>query len=143
MKRIFSLALLSIFLALPVFGQTSSPPQAFTITIAPPPCTVTVLTLPAPPNGVADGVTAYGPYQFQAQTSSACTLPLTWAVTAGALPTGLTLSSAGVLSGKIAASACTSGTCSANFSVTATTSGTTKTNTTLKMNMQVPKAAKK
>lgn len=47
-----------------------------------------------PSDGTHD--VAYTPHQY---TVSAGSLPITWSVTDGALPTGMTLSSAGLLSG--------------------------------------------
>ncbi len=78
---------------------------AYTLTIAAPTITLTPTTLPA-----GTVASAYS----QAITASGGTAPYTYAVTAGALPTGLTLSAAGVLSGTATASG------TFNFTVTAT-----------------------
>ena len=80
----------------------------YTLTIAAPgTIAITTLTLPSGTQGVA---------YSQTLTASGGAAPYTWAVTTGALPAGLTLSSAGVLSGTPTAS----GTYS--FSITATDS---------------------
>lgn len=72
--------------------------------------TITPSTLP--------GATVNGSYSQQL-TAAGGTAPYTYAVTAGALPSGLTLSSAGLLSGSVT----TTG--SASFTVTATDSAGT------------------
>ncbi|MBH8567410.1 putative Ig domain-containing protein [Microvirga sp. STS02] len=85
--------------------------QAYTLTIAAPTIAVSPAALP---NGTVG--TAYS----QTITASGGTAPYTYAITAGALPAGLTLTSAGVLSGTPTASG------SFNFTVRATdaTTGT-------------------
>ena len=85
--------------------QTGS--QAFSLTINPPP-SITTTTLPATTVGAAYS-------QFLAGTGG--TGALTYTVTAGALPTGITLSTAGALSGTVTALANTY-----NFTVTVTDS---------------------
>lgn len=55
---------------------------------------VPVIDSSEPANGTHD--VAYTPHQY---TVSSGSTPITWSVTAGDLPTGMTLSSAGVLSG--------------------------------------------
>jgi hypothetical protein len=66
--------------------------QLFTVEVNTPPPPVVNLT-PAPPSSVADSVYAF------TLTASGGYLPLSWAVTAGALPPGLTLGASGDLSG--------------------------------------------
>ena len=88
-------------------ADTSSPAQTFTISVAVPVITLSPVTLP---NGTL--LFAY----FQTITASGGTAPYTFAITAGTLPTGLTLSSAGVLSGTPTALG------TFNFTVTATDS---------------------
>ncbi|WP_343548106.1 putative Ig domain-containing protein [Ralstonia sp.] len=77
----------------------------YTLTIAAPSVTVSPVTLPNP--GVA---TAYS----QTITAANGTAPYTYAVTAGALPTGLSLNTSGVLSGTPTAGG------TFNFTITAT-----------------------
>jgi hypothetical protein len=126
MNKLSLLALLSVWLAMPILSQSqTSTTQSFTITVNAAPCTITISTSPAPPAGIADGKTAYGPYTFTAATTSSCTLPLVWSVAAGTLPTGLTLNaSTGTLSGTISTSDCTTGTCTSSFTIKVTDSGT-------------------
>jgi hypothetical protein len=82
--------------------------QAYTVTIAAPPVTI-VVGPPSLPNGVAN--VAYA----QTITATGGTGPYTFAVTAGALPAGLTLNGAtGVISGT------PTGATTANFTITAT-----------------------
>ena len=64
--------------------------RAYTVTIAGPTITVAPVSLPAPVVGVA---------YSQAVSASGGTAPYSYAVVAGALPPGLTLSAAGTLSG--------------------------------------------
>lgn len=78
---------------------------AYTLTIAAPSVSVSPATLPNP--SIA---TAYS----QSVTAANGTAPYTYAITAGALPTGLTLSSGGVLSGMPTAGG------TFNFTITAT-----------------------
>jgi hypothetical protein len=70
-------------------GNTAS--QSFTLFIAPPPVAIT--TPSTLPSGVAG--TAY----LQTLSATGGIPPYTWVVTSGALPAGLTLSSAGVIAG--------------------------------------------
>ncbi|MFD2720682.1 putative Ig domain-containing protein [Hymenobacter monticola] len=88
----------------PYFGLRS-----YTLTIAAPTITLAPATLP---NGTV--AVAYS----QTLTASGGTAPYTYAITAGALPAGLTLSSAGVLAGTPAAGG------TFNFTVTATDAST-------------------
>ncbi|NTI26448.1 tandem-95 repeat protein [Rhizobium rhizogenes] len=83
--------------------------QTYSITIGAPTITIAPTTLPT-----ATVATAYS----QTITASGGTSPYSYAVTAGALPAGLTLSSAGTLSGTPTASG------TFNFTVTATDSST-------------------
>ncbi|GAB3385469.1 hypothetical protein GCM10027432_18220 [Lysobacter fragariae] len=87
-------------------GFTGS--QAYTLTVSAPTISITPASLPA--GGVG---TAYS----QALSASGGSAPYTFTVTAGALPAGLGLSTAGVLSGTPTANG------SFNFTVTATDSG--------------------
>jgi len=87
--------------------DTSSPAQTFTISVDAPVITLSPATLP-------DGILAFA--YSQTITASGGTGTYTFAVTAGTLPTGLTLSSAGVLSGSPIALG------TFNFTVTATDS---------------------
>ena len=64
--------------------------QAYTVTLAPPTISVSPTTIP---NGTRG--TAYS----QTLTANGGTAPRTWSVSSGALPAGLTLSTAGVVSG--------------------------------------------
>ena len=64
--------------------------QAYTLTVNAPTITIAPVTLP---NG------AYGTAYSQTLTASGGTAPYTFTLTAGALPTGLTLASNGVISG--------------------------------------------
>uniref|UniRef100_UPI00307636EA beta strand repeat-containing protein n=1 Tax=Oryzifoliimicrobium ureilyticus TaxID=3113724 RepID=UPI00307636EA len=86
------------------FGAT----QAYTLAIASPTLTITPSTLPA---GIA------GSAYSQTLSASGGTAPYSFAVSAGALPAGLTLNSAGVLSGTPTASG------SFNFTVSVTDTG--------------------
>ncbi|MFV8668357.1 putative Ig domain-containing protein [Ralstonia pseudosolanacearum] len=90
-------------------GSSGAGPYAvsgtYTLTVSAPTLTVAPATLPNPAIG-----TAYS----QPITASSGTAPYTYAVTAGALPAGLSLSSAGVLSGTPTAGG------SFGFTVTAT-----------------------
>ena len=72
--------------------QVTSPPSTYTIVIKDPPPPVINAT-PAPPSGAVNL-----PYSLTFTASSAAP-PLTWRVSAGTPPAGLTLSPAGVLSG--------------------------------------------
>jgi hypothetical protein len=125
MRKILALLVLLGASSLLSAAQTTAQ-QAYTITITAASCQL-AFTSGQPPNGTADGKTAYGPFTFTASTSPSCTLPLVWAATG--LPTGLTLNSGtGVLSGTLPTSACSSGTCKASFTVTVATSGNSTTN---------------
>ncbi|MDE2257776.1 MAG: putative Ig domain-containing protein, partial [Xanthomonadaceae bacterium] len=84
--------------------------QAYTLTVNPPTITLAPTSLPSGTNNVA--------YPSQTITASGGTSPYTYAVTVGALPAGLTLSSAGVLSGTPTVGG------TFNFTVTATDSST-------------------
>lgn len=83
--------------------------QALTLTVAAPTISVAPVTVPDPAVGVA---------YSQNITASGGVSAYTYAVSAGALPAGLTLSGAGVLSGTTTAAG------TFNFTVTATDSGT-------------------
>ncbi|MHB8680279.1 MAG: putative Ig domain-containing protein, partial [Rudaea sp.] len=83
---------------------------AYTLTVNAPTITLSPTSLPNGTNNVA--------YASQTITASGGTSPYTYAVTSGALPPGLTLSSAGVLSGTPTAGG------TFNFTVTATDSST-------------------
>jgi sugar lactone lactonase YvrE len=83
--------------------------QAYTLTVNAPTITLLPISLPSPSVG-----TAYS----QTVTASGGTAPFSYAVTAGSLPAGMTLSSAGVLSGTPTAAG------TFNFTVTATDSST-------------------
>jgi len=84
--------------------------EAYTITVAPPTLALTPTSLPNPVAGIA---------YSQALTASGGTAPYSFAVTAGALPAGLSLdASTGVLSGTVVSVV------SASFSVTASDSST-------------------
>jgi outer membrane autotransporter protein len=86
-------------------ANTFTGTRAYTLTVAAPTIAVAPTTLPSATAG-----TSYS----QTVTASGGTSPYTFAITAGALPAGLTLSSAGVLSGTPTAGG------SFNFTVTAT-----------------------
>jgi len=77
--------------------DSAQPPEAgsqsFTVAVNTPGPPVITLT-PAPPTAVADN--GYPNFNF---TATGGYLPLTWAVTAGALPTGLSLATSGALGG--------------------------------------------
>ena len=90
-------------------GPYSGTSSMFTLTVSAPTITLSPSTLPSGTDG-----SAYS----QTLSASGGTAPYTYAVTSGALPTGLSLSSAGVLSGT------PSGGGTYNFSVTATDSST-------------------
>jgi outer membrane autotransporter protein len=83
--------------------------RAYTLVVAPPTTVIAPATLP---NGLVSGI------YNQTITSSNGIAPYTYAITAGALPAGVTLSSAGVLSGIPTAGG------TFNFTVTATGSST-------------------
>lgn len=85
--------------------------QAFTLTVEQD-CTTLTFTPPAGPLAPGSTGVAYGPISFTATPGSG----FTYAVTAGALPSGLTLSPAGSLSGT------PTGTGLSNFTLTATSS---------------------
>lgn len=116
MKRFgLSLALLLIFSAAS-FAQKS---QTYTLTVAPAPCAISITTT-ALPNAQASL-----PYSTQLQSTftGGCALPLVWTASAAAgqtgLPSGLTLSASGLLSGTIPATYCSGTTCpAATFTVT-------------------------
>ena len=95
----------------------TSAPQAITITVsAPPPLSITTTSLP--------GATIGTPYS--ATLSATGGIPsYTWSVTAGSLPAGLTLSSAGVISGTPTGTSAST----ASFTVTVTDSQTPTPNT--------------
>src|SRR6266487_4447343 len=83
----------SFSVTIKVLDSAGSPQQAsraFTLTVNPQPLQITTQTVP---NGTAG--TAYS----QALASSGGVAPFNWTVTAGTLPTGITLSTAGTLSG--------------------------------------------
>lgn len=88
-------------------GGTSTVSKTFTTVAATAPVSVTTTTLP--------NATQNSPYSTQLAATGG-TPPYTWAVTAGSLPTGLTLSTDGVLSGT------PTGTGASTFSVVATDS---------------------
>ena len=90
-------------------GAPFSGSRAYSLTVASPSISIAPATLPA-----ATVATAYS----QSVTASGGTASYSYAVTAGALPTGLTLSSGGALSGTPTASG------SFNFTITATDSST-------------------
>ena len=98
-------------------GKMSSAPQAITITVsAPPPLSITTTTLPAATIGTP----------YTAALNATGGIPAyTWSVTAGSLPAGLTLSSAGSISGTPTGTS----TGTANFTVTVTDSQTPTPNT--------------
>ncbi|MGD0416478.1 MAG: putative Ig domain-containing protein [Terriglobales bacterium] len=98
-------------------GKTSSAPQAITITVsAPPPLSITTTTLPAATIGTP----------YTAALNATGGIPAyTWSVTAGSLPAGLTLSSAGLISGTPAGTSAST----ASFTVTVTDSQTPTPNT--------------
>ena len=83
--------------------------QSYTLTVAAPTITLSPTTLPAP---------AVGSAYSQTVSASGGTAPYTFAKTSGTLPTGLTLSSAGVLSGTPTAGG------SFTFTITGTDSST-------------------
>lgn len=82
--------------------------RSYTLTVRDP-LTISTLTLP-------DG-TEQEAYTATLATNSAATIPVTWSITAGVLPAGLALSSAGVISGVPTASG------TANFTVRASVAG--------------------
>ncbi|WP_440106338.1 beta strand repeat-containing protein [Acidovorax sp. BL-A-41-H1] len=84
--------------------------QAYTLAVGAPTLSITPATLP--------GGTRTVPYATTNLAASGGTAPYTYAITAGALPGGLTLTGAGVLSGTPTATG------SFNFTVTATDSST-------------------
>ncbi|MFN3878694.1 MAG: putative Ig domain-containing protein, partial [Brevundimonas sp.] len=88
-------------------GTTNS--NAATLTVQAPTITVSPATLPSPSVGAA---------YSQTVTAGGGTAPYSYAVTAGALPTGMTLSAGGVLSGTPTAGG------TFNFTLTATDSST-------------------
>jgi len=90
-------------------GGGASTNRAYTLTVAPPTLAISPTALPAATLG-----TAYN----QTLTASGGTAPRAFAVTAGALPTGLSLSTAGVLSGTPTVAG------TYNFSITVTDSST-------------------
>jgi predicted outer membrane repeat protein len=96
------------------FAVTATTPRAnsqpFSLTVSAPPITVSPSTLPG---------TVAGQLYSQQLTASGGTGPYTFAVTAGALPSGLSLSSSGTLSGTVIHSNTYS------FTVTATDSSST------------------
>jgi len=93
-------------------GQTGA--QAYTVTIAVPALTLTPATLPSGVVGVA---------YSQTLATTGGVAPYTYAVTAGALPGGLTLAANGTLSGTPTAA----GTFNATITVTDSTTGTAAT----------------
>ncbi|WP_435751514.1 beta strand repeat-containing protein [Thauera sp. AutoDN2] len=90
-------------------GTTVTGSQAYTLAVNAP-------TISVSPTSLADGTLSVA--YSQAITASGGTAPYTYAITAGALPTGLSLSSGGSLSGTPGASG------TFNFTVTATDSST-------------------
>ncbi|WP_267555751.1 putative Ig domain-containing protein, partial [Rhizobium rhizogenes] len=97
------------FTVLATDSLTFTGSRAYTVTVGAPTITITPTTLPA-----ATVAAAYS----QAVTASGGTGPYSYAITAGALPAGLTLSSAGVLAGTPTASG------NFNITITATDSST-------------------
>ena len=91
------------------FSPALTANQQLTLAIAAPPVTIATATLP----GVIQGA-AYS----QTLASTGGLAPITWSVSSGSLPAGITLSSAGALSGTPSASG------SFSFTVKATDSGT-------------------
>jgi len=109
-----------------VAGKMTSAPQTITVTVNPPPAlTITTTTLPGGTTG-----TAYN----QTLQATGGVPAYTWSVSAGSLPAGLSLSSAGVISGT--PSGTFTGT--TNFTVSATDSQTpTHTTTTANLSITV------
>ncbi|NTF46663.1 putative Ig domain-containing protein, partial [Rhizobium rhizogenes] len=97
------------FTVLATDSLTFTGSRAYTVTVGAPTITITPTTLPA-----ATVAAAYS----QTVTASGGTGPYSYAITAGALPAGLTLSSAGVLAGTPTASG------NFNITITATDSST-------------------
>nr|WP_051885233.1 putative Ig domain-containing protein [Lysobacter antibioticus] len=91
-------------------GAPHTGSRAYTLVIAPP-------TIALPATTLANGTVAVA-YSATLNPASGGTAPYTYAVTAGALPPGISLSSAGVLSGTPTAAG------TFNFAVTATDSST-------------------
>ena len=115
MKRFLLLTLLTVWLALPLAGQTS---QSYTLTVIPPPCSISITTLALPQ---AQATVAYS-FQMSATSTGNCALPLVWSVSTATgqtgLPTGLSLSSSGLLSGTIPLSYCSTTSCpNATFTI--------------------------
>lgn len=115
MKK-FAIALTLAFamFMVPVSAMAANASKTLTITVAPADLTVTTASLPGAKIGTAYSATlaatgGIGPY--------------TWAVTTGALPPGITLSPAGVLSGTPTAA----GTYTMTFTVTDTQTGAIQT----------------
>ncbi len=92
--------------------------RQFSLTVAPPPLNITTTTLPLVSVGQS--------FTFTLQGTGGVP-PYTWTVTSGALPGGVTLSTAGVLSGTPAAV----GQYSARFTLTDSTNATTNRDLTL------------
>jgi hypothetical protein len=109
-------------------GNTAT--GSFKVTVTVPPLTVSTTTLPAGQVGIA--------YPLTAQlTSTGGTAPVTWSLTGGAsLPAGLSLSTAGAITGTPTAAGTT------NFTVQATDSGKpAQTATSQQMSITVAQAA--
>jgi hypothetical protein len=126
MRRFGLLALLSIFLALPLAAQTTT--GSYTITINPAPLTL------SPSSGALANGTVGAPYSATIAISGGIA-PYTEAVSSGALPAGLTA----VISGStltISGTPTTSGT--ASFVITVASAGSTA-KIQMKVDMQVAK----
>ncbi len=101
--------------------------KALSIAIAPPPLTITTTTLP--------GGTVNSTYTATTLVATGGTAPISWAVTTGSLPAGLTLhSSTGVIDGTPTASG------TVNFTVTATDSQSTPATKTQALSIVVAPA---
>jgi large repetitive protein len=83
MKKLCFLALLSVWLALPVFGQQTTS-GSYTVTVNPAPLVLT------PSGGALSPMTVGSPYTTTL-TVSGGTAPYSWALTSGTLPAGLKL----------------------------------------------------
>ena len=129
MKRFGILALLSIFLALPVMAQTTT--CSYTITIAPAPMTLT------PPSGALAAGTVGTAYTASV-TIGGGIAPYTAAVSSGTLPAGITIAVSGT-SLNFAGTPTAPGTSS--FVITVASSGSTA-KIEMKVDMQIAKAIK-
>lgn len=118
------LPLVLAFCFIPAFAATNqTASQTLTLTVAAQPTiTTTTATLPAAVVGVAYSATL---------EATGGDPPYTWTSGGAGLPSGLTLASAGVLSGTVPASACSTGTCEFPVTFTVTDSANNSASATI------------